>query len=171
MFIKLNKPFENLSYIKGSEFVSYGGIISYSDVGDTNAELFNVVPERYKSSFSLSVMEILSAVPPHTDSNVKTVINFYVNSGEYRTVFFNGESESYQVANQTNGKVFNRDGLVEDCSFVAHDGDAFCLDVEKIHAVDLLDGEPETRIAICLSTEDYNFEQVCDMLYETRYIN
>jgi hypothetical protein len=171
MFLKLNKPFKNITYVKGSEFVSYGGIISYSDVGETNAELFDVVPEKYKNSFSLSLMEILSEVPPHTDSNVKTVINFYMNSGRYKTVFFDGDSDWYQVANQTNGKVFDRNGLVENGSFIAHDGDAFCMDVSKIHAVDSLDGNPETRIAVCLSTEDYNFEQVCDMLYETRCIN
>ena len=171
MFIKLNKPFNGITYSKGDEAVSYGGIISYSHLNDIGSSVYDVVPKRYQPYFSLFVMEILDAVPPHTDSEAKTVINFYVKSGNYKTVFFDGESESYQVANQTNGKVFNRDGLVEDGSFVAYDGDVFCLDVEKIHAVDSLDGKPENRVAICLSTGDFNFEQVCDMLYETRYIN
>jgi hypothetical protein len=171
MFIKLNKPFNDITYSKGDEAVSYGGIISYSHINDIGSNVYDVLPKRYQPYFSLSVMEILDAVPAHTDSNAKTVINFYVKSGSYKTVFFDGKSESYQVANQTNGKVFNRDSLIEDCSLVAHDGDAFCLNVERIHAVDFLDGKPETRVAVCLSTGDFDFDQVCEMLYETRCIN
>jgi hypothetical protein len=171
MFIKLNKPFENLSYTKGDEAVSYGGIISYSHLNNIDFDVYSVIPKRYQPNFALTVMEILDAVPAHTDSNAKTVINFYVKSGSYKTVFLNGDAESYQVANQTNGKVFNRNSLIEDCSFIAHDGDAFCLNVEKIHAIDSLDNKPEIRVAVCLSTGDFNFEQVCDMLYETKCIN
>jgi hypothetical protein len=171
MFIKLNKQFDNITYSKGGEFVSYGGIISYSEVEGINSELFNVVPEKYRSEFSLSVMEILGEVPPHTDSDVKTVVNFYLESGDYKTIFFSGKTASYQVKNQTDGEVFERDGLVEIGYFVAKNGDAYCLDVDSIHAVDALHEDAGNRTAICLSTENYNFEQVCNMLCDSGYIN
>ena len=171
MFVKLNTQFNDITYAKGSEVVAYGGIISYSDVDEINVELFNVIPEKYRPAFSLSIMEILGAVPPHTDSDVKTVVNFYLESGDYRTIFFGGRTESYQVKNQTDGEVFERDGLVELGSFVAKNGDVYCLDVDSIHAVDALHEDAGNRTAICLSTETYNFEQVCSMLHDSGYIN
>ena len=171
MFVKLNKQFDNITFSKGNEVVAYGGIISYSDVDNVNLDLLKVIPERYRPAFSLSLMEIIGEVPPHTDSDVKTVINFYLKCGDYKTIFFDGESESYQVKNQTDGKVFNRDELIEGESFVAKNGDAFCLDVKRIHAVDSMNGNQEPRAAVCLSTFDYDFEQVCNMLSDSGYIS
>jgi hypothetical protein len=171
MFVKLNKQFDDITFCKGNEVVAYGGIISYSDVNNVNLDLFKVIPERYRSAFSLSIMDIIGEVPPHTDSDVKTVINFYLKCGEYKTIFFNGESDYYQVENQTDGKVFNRDELVESDSFVAKSGDAFCLDVKRIHAVDSINGKQELRSAVCLSTFDYDFEQVSNMLSDSGYIS
>ena len=171
MFIKLNQKFNDISYLKGDVALSYEGIISYFYIDELKADLLQIVPSKYKDAFSVSEMKITGAVPPHTDSNVKTVINFYVKPSNYRTVFFSGESPSYQVLNQTNGRVFYRENLTELDSFVATEGDAFCLNVEQPHAVDALDATPTERIAICLSTNDYDFEQVCNMLCDTRYIH
>lgn len=170
MFIKLNKTFADLKFVEGEEAVSYGGIISYLKVKDVDKDLLKVIPEKYRNLFSTTIMKINNSVPPHTDSKAKTVINFYVKSGNYKTLFFDGKSKSYQVKNQTNGMVFDRNGLMEKGSFVAKDGDIFCLDVDKIHAVDCLDKDPTERIAVCISTGDFNFEQVCNMLSETKYI-
>jgi hypothetical protein len=115
-------------------------------------------------------MKIVGEVPPHTDSDVKTVVNFYIQPNNYKTVFFGGDSPTYQVPNQTNGQVFYRENLVELDSFVAKNGEAFCLDVTTPHALDSLDDVPKERIALCLSTHDYDFDQVCNMLCDTGYI-
>lgn len=171
MFVQLNKQFPSLQYSEGAEAVSYGGIISYLELNSINRNLLDVIPKKYQSSFVVSLMKISGEVPPHTDSDVKTVINFYVQPGNYKTVFFDGVADSYQVKNQTNGRVYARDTLTEIASFVAKESDAFCLDVDKIHAVDSLDGNPTERLAVCLSTCDYDFEQVCNMLSDTKYIN
>lgn len=171
MFVKLNKQFDNITFTKGQEAISYGGIISYSYLDGVNSNLYEVIPEKYRPAFSLSVMEVIGEVPPHTDSDAKTVVNFYLRTGNYRTVFFKGESSSHQIDNQTNGRLFDRNGLVEAGSFIAREGDAFCLDVDKIHAVDSLGENPNSRIAVCLSTGDYKFDDVCDMLYRTGLLN
>lgn len=171
MFIKLNKQFPNILCAEGEEAVSYGGIISYLELNEINQDILQVVPKKYQSSFSLSLMKISGEVPPHTDSNVKAVINFYIKPGNYRTVFFDGVSPSYQIENQTNGRLFERDQLFESDYFIAKDSEAFCLNVERIHAVDSLDDNPTERVAVCLSTCDYDFKQVCSMLNDTKYVN
>jgi hypothetical protein len=150
--------------------VSYAGIIGYFAIKDLNANLLKVIPEGYRDAFSVSEMKIVDSVPPHTDSDVKAVVNFYIQPNNYKTVFFGGNSPTYQVPNQTNGRVFYRENLVELDSFVAKDGEAFCLDVTTPHALDSLDDLPKERIALCLSTHDYDFEQVCNMLCDTGYI-
>jgi len=170
MFVKLNRQFKDMTYSAGDMEVSYAGIIGYFAIKDLNADVLKVIPEEYKDAFSVSEMKIVDSVPPHTDSDVKAVVNFYIQPGNYKTVFFGGDSPSYQVPNQTNGKVFYRENLVELDSFVAEDGEAFCLDVTTPHALDSLDKVPKERIALCLSTHEYDFEQVCNMLYDTGYI-
>lgn len=170
MFVKLNRQFKDMTYSAGNMEVSYAGIIGYFDVKNLNVDLLKVIPEDYRDSFSVSEMKIVDSVPPHTDSDVKAVVNFYIQPNEYRTVFFGGNSPTYQVPNQTNGRVFYRENLVELDSFVAKDGEAFCLDVTTPHALDSLTEVPKERIALCLSTTDYDFEQVCNMLYDTGYI-
>jgi hypothetical protein len=171
MFMKLNKQFNGISYSSRDMEVSYAGIIGYFSVNDLKVDLLKVIPESYRDAFSVSEMKIVDAVPPHTDSGVKTVINFYVRPSNYRTVFFKGDSPTYQVPNQTNGQMFYRENLTELESFVAQEGDAFCLDVTVPHAVDSLNDVPKERIAICISTGEYDFEQVCNMLCDTGYIH
>jgi hypothetical protein len=170
MFMKLNRQFNGISYSVGDMEVSYAGIIGYFSVNDLKVDLFKVIPESYRSSFSVSEMKIVDSVPPHTDSDVKAVVNFYLQPNNYKTVFFGGNSPAYQVPNQTNGQVFYRENLVELDSFVAKNGEAFCLDVTTPHALDSLDDVPKERIALCLSTHDYDFDQVCNMLCDTGYI-
>jgi hypothetical protein len=169
-FVKLNQKFSNIQYAEGGDMeVSYAGIIGYFNVKDLKADVFKVIPKDYRNAFSVSEMKIIDAVPPHTDSDVKTVVNFYVRPSNYRTVFFKGDSPAYQIPNQTNGQMFYRENLVEVESFIAKEGDAFCLDVTVPHAVDVLDEVPKERIAICMSTDEYDFEQVCNMLCDTGY--
>jgi hypothetical protein len=170
MFMKLNKQFNGISYSAGDMEVSYAGIIGYFSVNDLKVDLLKVIPESYRNAFFMSEMKIVDSVPPHTDSDVKAVVNFYIQPNNYKTVFFGGNSPTYQVPNQTNGRVFYRENLVELDSFVAKDGEAFCLDVTTPHALDSLDDVPKERIALCLSTHDYDFDQVCNMLCDTGYI-
>jgi len=169
-FVQLNRQFKDITYSPGDMEVSYAGIIGYFDIKDLTVDLLKVIPNSYKTAFSVSEMKIIDSVPPHTDSDVKAVVNFYIQPNNYKTVFFGGDSPTYQVPNQTNGQVFYREQLVELDSFVAEKGEAFCLDVTTPHALDSLSEVPKERIALCLSTHDYDFDQVCNMLCDTGYI-
>jgi len=169
-FVKLNRQFKDMTYSAGDMEVSYAGIIGYFDIKDLTVDLLKVIPNSYRNAFSVSEMRITDAVPPHTDSDVKAVVNFYVQPNNYKTVFFGGDSPAYQIPNQTNGQMFYRENLVELESFVAKDGEAFCLNVATPHALDSLNEAPKERIALCLSTNEYDFDQVCNMLCDTGYI-
>ena len=169
-FVKLNRQFKDITYSAGDMEVSYAGIIGYFDIKDLTVDLLKVIPNSYRDAFSVSEMKIVDAVPPHTDSNVKAVVNFYLQPNNYKTVFFGGDSLAYQIPNQTNGLMFYRENLVELESFVAKDGEAFCLNVTTPHALDSLNEMPKERIALCLSTHEYDFDQVCNMLCDTGYI-
>jgi hypothetical protein len=171
MFCKLNTKFKNLAYTEGKERVSYDGIISYLDLNNLNKNILNILPTKYHNLFTVSLMKINNEVPPHTDSGSKVVINFYIKAGNYKTSFYDGYAKSYQVENQTNGKVFEKGGLTALSSFVAKDGDIYCLNVDKIHGVDCLDLIPTERIAVCISSDSFSYDEVCNMLKETNAIH
>jgi hypothetical protein len=168
MFRKLKNKFSNLKFESGKEQVSYGGVITYQDAKLAEPSVFDVIPERFRSDFCLSVMTIVGEVPPHTDSEIKCTINFYTHPSMYITRFFipTGELTSYQVENQTNGAVYGRDNLACTGAFFATPGEAYLLDVTQIHAVDAV-STPEVRIAVCLGTDKYNYNEVSEMLNET----
>jgi hypothetical protein len=169
-FVQLNRQFKDITYSAGDMEVSYAGIIGYFDIKDLTVDLLKVIPNSYRSAFSVSEMKIVYSVPPHTDSDVKAVVNFYIQPNNYKTVFFGGNSPAYQILNQTNGQMFYRENLTELESFVAKEGEAFCLNVATPHALDSLNEIPKERIALCLSTHNYDFDQVCNMLCDTGYI-
>jgi hypothetical protein len=171
MFCKLNNKIENLIYTEGKEQVSYDGRISYLHLTNLNKNILEILPTKYHNLFTVSLMKINNEVPPHTDSGSKVVINFYIKAGNYKTSFYDGHAKSYQVENQTNGKVFEKNGLTALSSFVAKDGDIYCLNVDKIHGVDCLDLVPTERIAVCISSDSFSYDEVCNMLKETNAIH
>lgn len=169
MFLKLNERFYDLPYQQLDRQVSYGEAIEYFNVDIDPLKVIKVIPARYVKDFHLAVMKINQPIPPHTDSEIKTTINFYVETEPCITTFYepNPDAPVAQIENQTNGVLFNKKDLKEWKSFIAVPGDAWCLDVTKPHSVDPVT-ELTSRTAITLATGKYNFEQVCNMLTETR---
>jgi len=168
MFRKLAKQFYNLDYRQGNKQVSYGDVISYFDAELTAGGVFFVIPLRYRPDFHLAVMNITDAVPPHTDSEIKCSINFYVEPETCETKFYrpDGDVATHQIENQTTGQIYEKEHLVCTGGFVAKKGDAFLLDVTKIHSVEpLFDMKQRTAITLC--TDKYDYDQVSEMLYET----
>jgi len=168
MFRKLTKTYSNLEYDQGGEQISYGDVITYNHARITKGGVFFVIPLRYRHDFCLSVMNITDAVPPHTDSEIKCTINFYVEPDVCVTKFYRSEGnmDTHQIPNQTNGQIYKKDNLVCTGEFVAKAGDAYLLDVTKIHAVKPL-YDLKKRTAICLATDKYDYDQVSQMLQET----
>ena len=165
MFRILKNQFNNLKYTQGRKQISYGDVINYYDTSVSGADLFSVLPEQYRADFCLSLLNITGNVPPHTDSEVKSSINFYVEPGKYVTTFYTPEPKAVkrQIENQTTGYIFQPHELANRGSFIAHAGDAYLLGVDRVHDVK---GTGE-RTVICLATDKYDFYEVLHMLLET----
>lgn len=165
MFRILKRQFNNLDYVQGGKQISYGDVITYYDAELAGGGVFYTIPLRYRQDFCLSLLKITGSVPPHTDSEVKTSINFYIEPGNYRTTFYTPEPKAVkrQIENQTNGYIFQPHELANRGSFVARPGDAYLLGVDRVHDVQG-DGE---RTLLCLATDKHDFYDVLHMLVET----
>lgn len=165
VFRILKNKFSNLKYSQGGQQVSYGGVITYYDAELAEGSVFTTIPEQFRKDFCLSVAKITSSLPPHTDSQIKTSINFYIEPGDYKTTFYTPEPKAVkrQVENQTNGYIFQDHELANRGSFHAKAGDAYLLSVDRVHDVK---GSGE-RTIICLATDKYDFYDVLHMLSET----
>lgn len=165
MFRILKNKFNNLDYIQGDKQISFGDVITYYDAELAGGGVFFTIPLRYRADFCLSLLKINGPVPPHTDSEVKTSINFYIEPGNYRTTFYTPEPKAVkrQIENQTNGYIFQPHELANRGSFVARPGDAYLLGVNEVHDVQ---GSGE-RTVMCLATDKYDFYEVLHMLVET----
>ena len=165
MFRILKKQFNNLDYTQGGKQISYGDVITYYDAELAGGSVWFTIPLQYRSDFHLSLLKISGAVPPHTDSEVKTSINFYIEPGDYRTTFYTPEPKAVkrQIENQTNGYIFSQEELANRGSFVAKPGDAYLLGIDRVHDVQ---GSGE-RTLLCLGTDKHDFYKVLHMLVET----
>jgi hypothetical protein len=179
---KLNQQFTTDNIIKKDLMIEYGlklpfkffGIwYSYVDV-ENNQQLMNVIPERYRNNCLLYLLESNFRIPPHTDSEVSTIINFYVKTDGCITQFYypNDSAERKQIKNQTTGHILNEKDLIKSTSFIAQPGDAYLLDVSKPHAV--LPPRPrlfyKNRMAVTLQIRDKSFDEVLEMLNETGFV-
>jgi hypothetical protein len=170
-FVKLKNKFNLTNYSSAEERVIYGDkVITYTKaVTEHSDEIFGVILEEYRKYFGLNLMRITDQVPPHTDSRIQTCINFYIKTENATTRFYETKNENgikkYQIANQTDGYMFENKNLEEVAHFKANPGDAYVLNVSKIHGVDTSSFLNE-RIALTLAT-DMTFVNVCRILAAT----
>lgn len=182
-FKKLKGSFVIENYTVNSFFRFYGNAVdgikrglSYFTVENYGlGHLLSVIPERYRNDdFSLSLMSInANFVPPHTDSNILTSINFYLQTDRCLTRFYDPkvkELSTYQLENQTTGYIFRESELIEVGNFLADPGDAYLLDVSKPHSVINSQKIEIDRKAIVIQSRKYDFEAVREMLIETGYL-
>jgi hypothetical protein len=175
MFAKLNSTFEKPLYTTTKELKAFKGDdgkgIQYKMVWSPDAEkLYNVLPRRYWNDFHISEMKIDCAVPPHTDTEIVTSINFYIQTQGCKTTFYKPKVEeprTLKMEQQTNGRIFYPEDLEEVDSFVAKDFEIWVLDVTQIHGVD---GDFNLRKAITLGTFCHKYEDVLEMLKETNNV-
>lgn len=151
-------------------FMQDGRGIKYSEVSFSKfQDVMNIIPTRYQKDFCLLVMEVNSKIPPHTDSGIKTVINVYIKTDNCVTQFYklkNEKPSTYQVENQTDGFLYKEEDLIPVDGFIALPKETWLLDVREIHSVINL-SDFESRVSISLSTDKYDFKEVCEMLKET----
>jgi hypothetical protein len=171
MFTKLNTTFQKPIYAVTDPLKSFkhdGKGIDYKKIWSPKPENFySIIPERYRKDFHLTVMTIDCIIPPHTDTEIVTSINFYLQTEGCTTTFYKPKMENLktvQVQNQTNGHIYFEEDLVEVGNFVAKDFEIWLLDVSQIHGVK---GEFNLRKAITLGTFVHKYEYVLEMLKET----
>ena len=166
-FEKLNIKIDTPSYEVGKKELEYGIDINnkfnglwYSDLKIN--EQIDLIPEKYKSDFYLLFLEANSFILPHSDSGPTAVINFYIETNNCVTQFYEikDNAKPYQIGNQTDGYVYNLDDLIETESFIARPGDIYILNVSKVHSVIPLDNTEINRKAICFSTNSLSFKEV-----------
>jgi hypothetical protein len=170
-YTKLKDFFEYKDYAQTELINSYGtngkGLFYFS-IDDTNAHLFDCIRAPFRKHFYITVLKInIPFVPPHTDSNIKASINFYIQTNNCKTTFYDIKNPNFQerkIKNQTNGSIFNIEDLNETSSFIAKDNEAYLLDVTKPHSVLSLSGTTSERIAICLQTLTLSYEETLTVL-------
>lgn len=117
-----------------------------------------------------TVMTINREVPPHVDNAISCVINIYLETSNCITQFYSTSSDekSFQIANQTNGRIFDIGCLQPVDSFVANPGDIYILDVSKPHAVwPEYPGAPIKRTALCYQIRGMPFDTVISIVNGT----
>jgi hypothetical protein len=172
MFARLEKTFEKPLYAITDPLKSFKGDngkgIDYKKIWSPEAEkLYSILPRRYWQDFHLTIMTIDCIIPPHTDTEIITSINFYLQTEGCKTVFYKpkkAELKTVQVKNQTNGHIYFEEDLIEVDSFIAKDFEIWLLDVTQIHGVQ---GNFNLRKALTLGTFIHKYEDVLKMLKET----
>lgn len=181
-FRKLNTKFIVDHYNKKGKKIEYGldtpiGFmgIKYSYVHTTSdEELLRVIPEKHRDNCTLSLMELNYQIPPHTDSDIEAIVNFYIKTDECITQFYYpppASVEATQIGNQTDGAIFHEGHLKKSVRFMAYPGDAYLLDVSKPHSVIPTQPGLTDRKCICLQILYKSFDQAVEMLKETGYID
>lgn len=176
-FVKVNYKFTKPIYAVTEGLKTFTGVdnkgIDYKKIWSPEPEMmYNILPKRYWEDFHLTIMTINRNIPPHTDSDILTTINFYIETDDCKTVYYEpltNNLETFQIKNQTNGFIYKKEQLKEIDSFVAQPMEVWVLDVRKIHSVESIKEEP-FRKAVTLGTKKHSYDAVCNMLKETKYL-
>jgi hypothetical protein len=169
-FKKIKENFTFNSYTENSckRFYGVNGKgIGYYDLDDRNNHLFNLIKRPYRNHFFMNLMKINSnRIMPHTDSDIQVTINFYIQADNCRTVFYEPTEhcKTDKLPGQTNGNIFDPQYLIEKDSFIAENNEIWILDVTRPHSVERLSDNYSERIALCLQTNKFSFNETLKML-------
>jgi hypothetical protein len=169
-FVKLTTPNELHDIAFGESIVYYGvhrSIEFFKISNDIEQRLLEIIPIDYRHHFKGSIFSINNPyIRPHTDSDRKVGINFYIKCNNAITKFFK-EKESArriyeQVVGQTNGAVYKEYDLISTGTFISAPGEIWILDVSKIHSV--ISPTNEDRIAYTLSSNELSYSDTLEIL-------
>jgi len=139
---------------------NFKGIIYYDiHPSISNYLLDCLIPYNYKQFFTVLWFEINHGdVLPHTDSDIKTVINIYIETNQAITSFYKVKDKciTEKLENQTNGNVYDINNLIPIYNFSANPFDIWILNVNIPHSVQ--SNNTKIRTAFCLQTNlDYEY--------------
>jgi hypothetical protein len=147
----------------------YGIKYSYVDIKNDIMDL--ILPKEYHKFFFMTIMQINREIPPHTDSGIKSTINFYIKTENCLTQFYKFKTDNpktKQVENQSDGYIFDLNDLEEIDGFISQPTEVWVLDVTKPHAV-IPQFNFKERLAVALSTE-LEYDVVCDLLKDKGHL-
>jgi hypothetical protein len=158
--------------------VRYGGTIggqfygytTYKIDKQTSDKLLEIIPKAYRKDFEPALISInIENVIPHTDTKIKAVINFYVDTAEGVTSFYkikDGVTPYIEkLPNQTDGALYQEKDLDIVGRFKAEYGDIYVLDVKQIHSVKC---KPNAiRTAYCLKSYIHSYDDVLKIVKGT----
>lgn len=127
-------------------------------------ELYNIIRPERRHLWTISYMSINMPIPPHTDSGVRTVINCYGDTARAVTRFHHKQRDvvkQIQIANQTDGHIYDDKDLIIVDQFRAEPGDIYMLAVDQIHSV--ATQTDQERWAICFSSKQSMLEAQKDL--------
>lgn len=103
---------------------------------------------------------------PHRDHGINVNLNLYYRSGNATTHFWKETpaSEARVYQSETIANIYDEDTLEHVDSFTAADGDAFLLDVQQIHSVQML--PDNVRIFVQLSWTNQTYDYVLSRTQE-----
>jgi hypothetical protein len=174
-FYKLDK----LHDIKISDFritkrnVGYGeekdgeffGLEYYSITTNKQSYLFDFLPEKYRKYFGICLMTANTSLNPHIDSDTKATINFYIETSDCITQFYDiVNDKKVKLENQTDGCIYEGKDLIKKDFFIAKNSEIYLLDVTKPHAVVAESLDKINRTTICLQTNHLSFDEVLKIL-------
>lgn len=143
---------------------SAGNQIQYFNVSSNYIDNFINSLGQYGQHFHTSFVNVETSVPPHTDIVDRVNINFYIETGNYKTTFYRSDDNSSQLtyADHGDGHAYNIEELDEIDSFIASPGDVYILNGKIIHGVKSDTQLPRKFLQVSTSTLEY--DQVLDIL-------
>lgn len=167
--------FKKLAVIENIDFKILDKRIEFElDVAGHKIQYFNVASEyvdrfiasfgQYSQDFYTSFVSVDTTVPPHTDIVDRVNINFYIETGNYRTTFYKSDAHSSRTtyADHGDGHTYNIKELEEIDSFIAEPGDVYVLNGKTVHGVSASDHRPRKFLQV--STNRLDYDQVLDIL-------
>jgi hypothetical protein len=100
-------------------------------------------------------------IPPHIDNDLNVVLNYYIETADATTKFWNAKNDKLtttKIKNQNNGRLFDKDELECIGNFKANSNDMWMLDVSKIHSVEAPINE--LRIAYCFQSNKITYSDI-----------
>jgi hypothetical protein len=141
-FCKLKNSFDVGEYTILKEQIFFGaegkGIGYYEIDLVERSNLLSIIPKEYHAEFSITLMAVNTEIPPHTDSGIKSTINFYIKTDDCLTQFYalnKGQPKTIQVENQSDGVIYDEKDLIKTNAFTAKPSEAWLLDVTVPHSV------------------------------------
>lgn len=173
-FHKIGHIKEIPEFRSGPGLTKFGEVVDGKFLGINYSQAFilfsnalnDVIPRFAFDAAEKTLMTINREVPPHTDSGIQCAVNIYMRTSNCLTQFYNikGDSEHFQIDNQTDGHIFKPECLEPADSFVAKAGDVYLLNVKQPHAVKAQQPGRIDRQALCLQSRTATYQDVLEWL-------